>query len=76
MDEIRHWNVTARVKEHKGKWEKRPKNEINSAKGGVNGDDLTLTFINSDAKRDGEDSVWRLLGPGADSEMISHAARY
>ena len=29
-----------------------------------------LTFINPDAKRDGEDSVWRLLGPGTDSELI------
>ena len=29
-----------------------------------------LTFINSDAKCDGEDSVWRLLGPGSDSELI------
>ena len=27
-------------------------------------------FINSDAKRDAEDSVWRLLGPGSDSELI------
>jgi hypothetical protein len=33
-----------------------------------------VTFINPDATRDGEDSVWRLLGPGTvtltDSETI------
>ena len=29
-----------------------------------------LTFINSDATRDGEGSVWRLVGPGSDSELI------
>ena len=36
--------------------------------GPKDGDDLI--FINSDAKRDAEDSVWRLLGPGSDSELI------
>ena len=36
--------------------------------GPKDGDDLI--FINSDAKRDAEDSVWRLLGPGTDSELI------
>jgi len=29
-----------------------------------------VTFINPGAKRDGEGPVWRLVGPGSDSELI------
>ena len=39
---------------------KTTENRTNSAR--VQG----LTFVNPDATRDGEDPVWRLLGPGSD----------
>ena len=61
---VRHWNVTARVKRTKENEEKKTENQkLIRRESKVRHD---LTFINPDAKRDGEDSVWRRLGPGTD----------
>ena len=66
---IRHWNVTASVKrtQRKMRRKKTENQKLIRRESKVRHD---LTFINPDAKRDGEDSVWRLLGPGTDSELI------
>ncbi len=60
-------------KKNEGKENKPRKSKLisNSARAQTldskDGDDLT--FIDPDAKRDGEDSVWRLLGPESDSGL-------
>jgi hypothetical protein len=57
--------VTARVKKYRK--QKRRKIELIRQESKVG---HGLTFVNPDATRDGEDPVWRLLGPGSDSELI------
>ena len=66
---VRHWNVTARVKrtQRKMRRTKTENQKLIRRESKVRHD---LTFINSDATRDGEGSVWRLVGPGSDSELI------